>query len=173
MAERLRQGLQRHEISRIISSPQRRALQTAAPLALHRGIHVEVDERLAEYDHGLNEYVPVEELAIEDPHRLARLRNGELPDGVDVDVFKARVREAADQISSEASPNDTVAVFSHGGVISVLLHQALETPKVFPFTINYVSVSHLRLSASGKAYVLGINNIEHVWDLLPNSTDTR
>lgn len=61
-------------------------------------------------------------------------------------------------------------MFGHGGVINVLLQRALNTPRLFPFAIDYVSVSHLRYSAETESTVLGVNNIEHVWDLLPRLT---
>lgn len=166
MAERLPDALGRHHLTRIVSSPQLRARQTAQPLADALNLAIEVDERLAEYDYGLAEYVPVEQMRTDDPQRLARLVRGQLPDGVDVDAFKARVAAAAHQLIA-ADRRDRIAVFSHGGVINVLLRNALETPKLFPFAIDYVSVSQLRYSTVGEPSVLGVNNIEHVWDLLP------
>ncbi|WP_308252936.1 histidine phosphatase family protein [Pseudonocardia sp. ICBG601] len=45
---------------RIVSSPMRRALQTAHPLAERTGLPVAVDDRLAEFDRGAHTYVPVE-----------------------------------------------------------------------------------------------------------------
>ncbi|TAM64440.1 histidine phosphatase family protein [Mycobacterium sp.] len=167
MAERLPDALRRHHVSRIVSSPQLRARQTAQPLAGSLDLAVEVDERLAEYDYGLAEYVPVEQMRAEDPLQFARLVSGQLPDGVDADAFKARVTAAADHLISTAGRHARVAVFGHGGVINVLLQRALGTPRLFPCAMDYVSVSHLRYSAGNEPTVLGVNNIEHVWDLLP------
>ncbi len=173
MAERLPDALRRHHVTRIVSSPQRRARQTAQPLADALDLAIEVDERLAEYDYGLAEYVPVEQMRAKDPQRLARLVSGQLPDGVDADAFKARVNAAADQLAATAGRGDRIAVFGHGGVINVLLQRALDTPRLFPFAIDYVSVSQLRYSADNRATVLGVNNIEHVWDLLPRLNRNR
>jgi probable phosphoglycerate mutase len=167
MAERRPEALRRHHLTRIVSSPQLRAQQTAQPLAEALNLRVEIDERLAEYDYGLSEYVPVEQMRAENPQKLARLVAGQLPESVDVDAFKARVTAAADRLTTTAERHDRIAVVSHGGVINVLLKRALDTPGLFPFPIDYVSVSHLRYSAEGKLIVLGVNNIEHVWDLLP------
>jgi broad specificity phosphatase PhoE len=166
MAERLPEALRRHHLTRIVSSPQLRAQQTAQPLAEALNLRIEIDERLAEYDYGLSEYVPVEQMRAENPQKLARLVAGQLPESVDVDAFKARVTAAADRLTT-TERHDRIAVVSHGGVINVLLKRALDTPGLFPFPIDYVSVSHLRYSAEGKLIVLGVNNIEHVWDLLP------
>lgn len=51
----------RFPISRLVSSPQRRAIQTAEPVADALGLPIDVDERLAEYDYGPSHYVPIEE----------------------------------------------------------------------------------------------------------------
>lgn len=167
MAEQLPDALHRHNINRVISSPQRRAVLTARPLADALAVPIEVDERLAEYDYGLSEYVPVEQMLKDDPQQFARLLSGDLPAGVDADQFKARVIEAADQIVATGNHRDRLAVVCHGGVINVLLHRILGTPALFPFPIDYVSITHLRYSADGQPSVLGVNNIEHVWNLLP------
>jgi len=167
MAERLPEALRRHDLTRIVSSPQLRAQQTAEPLAEALNLRIEIDERLAEYDYGLSEYVPVEQMRAENPQKLARLVAGQLPEGVDVDAFKVRVLAAVNQLTASSERRDRVAVVSHGGVINVVLQRALGTPRLFPFPIDYVSVSHLRYSGEGKLTVLGVNNIEHVWDLLP------
>ena len=47
-AQRLPEALARHPVSRLVSSPQRRAIQTAQPVAEALGLTVEIDERLAE-----------------------------------------------------------------------------------------------------------------------------
>jgi probable phosphoglycerate mutase len=171
MADRIAKALDRFQISRIVSSPQRRAQQSAQPVATALGLPVETDERLAEYDYGLTEYVPVEELRATNPEKLARLVRGELPDGVDVDAFKARVTAATDDLVATAQQSETVAAFSHGGAINVVLQRALRTPALFPFRLDYVSITHLKYSRSGETIVMGVNNIEHVWDLLPRLSD--
>jgi probable phosphoglycerate mutase len=173
MATRLPTALRRYGVTRILSSPQRRAHQTAEALAAECGLGIEIDQRLAEYDFGLSEYVPVEMMRAEDPGKLARLVAGELPEGVDADAFARRVHAAADDIIATSQSADTVAVFSHGGAINVLLQRALGTPRIFPFPLDYVSVTHLRQRSDGSAIVHGVNNIEHVWDLLPRLSKRR
>ena len=49
-AKRLPDALARFPISRLVSSPQRRAIQTAQPVADALGLPVDIDDRLAEYD---------------------------------------------------------------------------------------------------------------------------
>ena len=167
--ERLPEAVARFPISRVVSSPQRRAIQTAEPVAAARRLTVEVDDRFAEYDRDLPVYIPVEQIKAERPEEWARLAQGHLPSAVDEDAFRARVRAAVDDLVTAAEPEDTVAVFSHGGVINVLLHEILGTARLLSFPVDYASVTRLLFSRSGEATVAGVNAVEHVWDLLPRN----
>jgi broad specificity phosphatase PhoE len=168
-AARLPEALARFPISRLVSSPQRRAIQTAEPVAAVRGLSVEIDDRFAEYDRDLPMYIPVEQIRRDHPEEWARLAQGHLPSAVDEDAFRARVRAAVDDVVAAAGPDDTVAAFSHGGVINVLLHELLGTARLLSFPIDYASVTSLRFSRTGTATVATVNSVEHVWDLLPRN----
>ncbi|OBG77121.1 phosphoglycerate kinase [Mycobacterium sp. E2462] len=167
--ERLPDALARFPISRVVSSPQRRAIQTAEPVAAARELTVEIDDRFAEYDRDLKLYIPVEQIRAEMPEEWARLAQGHLPSAVDEDAFRDRVRAAVGDLVSAADPEDTVAVFSHGGVINVLLHEILGTARLLSFPVDYASVTRLLYSRSGQATVAAVNTTEHVWDLLPRN----
>ncbi|HWY01543.1 MAG TPA: histidine phosphatase family protein [Mycobacterium sp.] len=166
---RLPEALARFPISRVLSSPQRRAIQTAEPVAAARELSVEVDERFAEYDRDLPVYIPIEQIRAENPQEWARLAQGHLPSAVDEDAFRARVLAAVDDLVAAADPEDTVAVFSHGGVINLLLHEILGTARLLSFPVDYASVTRLLYSRSGQATVATVNAVEHVWDLLPRN----
>lgn len=166
---RLPEALARFPISRVLSSPQRRAIQTAEPVAAARELPVEVDERFAEYDRDLPVYIPIEHIREENPQEWARLAQGHLPGAVDEDAFRARVLAAVDDLVAAADPEDTVAVFSHGGVINLLLHEILGTARLLSFPVDYASVTRLLYSRSGQATVATVNAVEHVWDLLPRN----
>jgi broad specificity phosphatase PhoE len=166
---RLPAALARFPISRVLSSPQRRAVQTAEPVAAARELSVEVDERFAEYDRDLPVYIPVEQIREENPQEWARLAEGHLPSAVDEDAFRARVLAAVDDLVTAADPEDTVAVFSHGGVINLLLHEILGTARLLSFPVDYASVTRLLYSRTGQATVATVNGVEHVWDLLPRN----
>jgi probable phosphoglycerate mutase len=168
-ARRLPKALDRHPITRVLSSPQRRAIQTAAPVAEALGLHVEIDDRLAEYDKDLAHYVPIEQIRIEFPQEWQRLAAGHLPSGVDEDAFIKRVFAAVDDVVARGDHDDTVAIFGHGGVINVILHRILETERLLLFPIDYASVTRLRYSRKGDFTVAEVNGTEHVWDLLPRN----
>jgi len=166
---RLPGALARFPISRVVSSPQRRAIQTAEPVAAARELAVEIDDRFAEYDRDLPLYIPIEQIRDENPQEWARMAQGHLPSAVDENAFRARVAAAVDDLVAAADPEDTVAVFSHGGVINVLLHEILGTARMLSFPIGYASLTRLLFSRSGQATVATVNSTEHVWDLLPRN----
>lgn len=168
-AARLPAALARFPITRVVSSPQRRAIQTAEPVAAACELPVDIDDRFAEYDRNLPLYIPVEQIRAEHPEEWARLAQGHLPSAVDEDAFRARVRGALNDLVAAADPEDTVAVFSHGGVINVLLHEILGTTRLLSFPIDYASLTRLLYSRSGQATVATVNAVEHVWDLLPRN----
>ncbi|MGY2060682.1 histidine phosphatase family protein, partial [Nocardia gipuzkoensis] len=134
----------RHRITRVLSSPQRRARETAAPTADKLGLPIDVSDGLAEYDRDLPAYVPIEaargwaggsvptDAAAPAPEVLEqfreayrRIKAGHLPEQIDGPAFVARVRTAIEQIVTGTDHADTVVVFAHGGVINVLLQDVL------------------------------------------------
>jgi broad specificity phosphatase PhoE len=168
-AKRLPDALARFPITRLVSSPQRRAVQTAEPVAAALGLTIDIDERLAEYDRDLAHYIPIEQIAAEYPEELARLASGHLPSTVDEDAFLARISEGIRDIADAGDHEDTVAVFSHGGVINGLVHAILRTEKVLCVNVDYAGVTRLLSSRNGDLYVASVNGTEHVWDLLPRN----
>ena len=168
-AERLPEALARFPITRLVSSPQRRAIQTGEPVAKALDLVIDIDDRLAEYDRGLSHYVPIEQVRKEKPEEWARMAEGRLPSSVDEGEFRARIAAALADIVGAADHDETVAVFSHGGVINVILHELLGTKRLLSFPIDYVSITRLLYARSGFGTVAAVNTTEHVWDLLPRN----
>lgn len=98
------------------------------------------------------------------------MAGGHLPSGVDEDAFSARIGAAIEDLVAASDHDETVAVFSHGGVINVLLHQILGTERLLSFHVDYASVTRVLSSRSGKLAVASVNGTEHVWDLLPRNS---
>lgn len=165
-AKRLPDALKRFPITRLVSSPQRRALQTGLPVADALGLPIEVDERLAEYDYGQSHYTPIEEASEED---LKRLMSGQLPGDVDQDAFIARVRAGIDDVVAAAGHDETVAVFSHGGVVNAIVHTVMKTERLLCVQVDYAGVTRLLSSRTAGLNVASVNGTEHVWDLLPRN----
>lgn len=165
-AERLPGALAPYPVARIVSSPQLRAQQTAAPLAQDRGLTVDIDKDLAEYDAELAHYIPIHEAKDAAPEAYARILAGYLPEFVDADAFRARVLGALDRIVEASDHEDTVAVVAHGGVINVYLQHLLGLERPLTFPIEYASVSRVLFSRTGKARPASVNETGHVRDLL-------
>jgi broad specificity phosphatase PhoE len=168
-AKRLPDALARFPITRLVSSPQVRSIQTAQPVADALGLTVEIDERLAEYDRDMEHYIPIEQIAAEFPEELARLAQGHLPSSVDEPAFLDRINAGISELVAKGEHEDTIAVFTHGGVINGLLHIVLRTEKILCFNVDYAGVSRLLSSREGNLYVAAVNGTEHVWDLLPRN----
>lgn len=169
-AGRLPDALKRFPITRLVSSPQKRAVQTGQPVADALGLPIEVDDRLAEYDRDMEHYIPIEQIAAERPEEMARLLTGHLPSTVDEGAFLSRITAAVDDLVSQGDKDDTIAVFSHGGVINGLLHQILPTDRLLSFQVDYAGITRLLSSSrTGRLSVAGVNGVEHVWDLLPRN----
>lgn len=168
-AKRLPDALARFPIARVISSPQRRSIQTAQPVADALGLTIDIENRLAEYDRDMAHYIPVEQIAAEYPEELARLASGHLPSSVDEDAFLGRINAAMADLVATGDHEDTIAVFSHGGVINGLLHSILRTEKILCVNVDYAGITRLLSSREGNLYVASVNGTEHVWDLLPRN----
>ena len=61
-ADRLGDWLGAEGVDHVVSSPLRRATETAAPLAARLGLDVVIDDQLFEYDANADSYIPIEEL---------------------------------------------------------------------------------------------------------------
>lgn len=168
-ADRVPAALAPHDIVRVVSSPQRRARDTALPTATARDLPVEVIDDLAEYDRDLPAYIPIEDAKTEFAEAYARIKAGHLPDQIDGPAFTARVLAAVDNLVSTAAPEDTVVAFAHGGVINALLADILTLPRPLTFPIDYCSITRILYSRTGTRTAATINENGHVWNLLPRA----
>lgn len=168
-ADRVPAALAAHEIARIVSSPQRRARDTAAPTATARELPVEIIDDLAEYDRDLPAYIPIEDAKTDFADAYARIKAGLLPEQIDGPAFTARVLTAIDGLVAAAAPTDTVIAFAHGGVVNVLLADILGLDRPLTFPIDYCSVTRILYSRTGSRTAATINENGHVWDLLPRN----
>ncbi|MGC4988432.1 histidine phosphatase family protein [Nocardia salmonicida] len=168
-ADRVPAALAPHDIVRVVSSPQRRARDTALPTATARDLPVEVIDDLAEYDRDLPAYIPIEDAKTEFAEAYARIKAGHLPDQIDGPAFTARVLAAVDNLVSTTAPEDTVVAFAHGGVINALLADILALPRPLTFPIDYCSITRILYSRTGTRTAATINENGHVWNLLPRA----
>ncbi|MET7769237.1 histidine phosphatase family protein [Nocardia sp. NPDC005366] len=172
-ARRVPAALSRHRITRVLSSPQRRARETAEPTAAKLGMNVEIIDDLAEYDRDLPAYIPIEDAKLEFQAVYERIKAGFLPEQIDGPAFVTRVRDAVTEIAASTDPADTVVAFAHGGVINVMLQDVLGLARPLTFPIDYGSVTRILFSRTGRRTAATVNENGHVWDLLPRNIDGR
>ena len=102
-AARLADWLAGERVEVVVSSPQRRAIETAEPVARAHGLTVEVVDGLVEMDVQLDHYIPVEELKATNDDRWHAMVQGRFHDygGEDPVLFRNRVAAAVDEIQSD------------------------------------------------------------------------
>lgn len=118
----------RYNISRIYTSPLLRARETALEIARHVDCPLDEADELMEFNNGqlagcpyakVQERFPV--IAGVAPHEAVYGQESKLE-------FRFRAEKAISRIISENHMNDTVAVISHGGMITQLFKSFLRIP---------------------------------------------
>jgi probable phosphoglycerate mutase len=161
-AERLAAWLAAEQLDAVVSSPMRRARETALPLALAHRLEVVVDTDLAEFDREASDYVPYEEMkAARDPRYVAMAADRLADLEVDPDAFQAGIVMAMDRII-EANPSRTVAVVCHGGVINAYTAHVVGTERLLWFETAYTSMSRVAASRAGHRSVVTLNETPHL-----------
>ena len=144
-------------IDAIYTSPLRRALETAAPLAIALGVDPVPEPALAEYDADAMAYIPIEELkAAGDP------RWNELPE--QPEHFRRVVVDAIEAIVT-AHPGHRVAVVCHGGVINAYAAHVLGIDDALFFLPTYTSISRVFAASTGERSIASLNEAAHLRDL--------
>lgn len=159
-AERLAGWLSAERIDAVVSSPARRARETAAPLADALGLPVGPADELRAFDTGASEYVPVEELSADDPRWQALVR-GEFYDCADPEEFCGRVIDGAERLVA-AHPGSRVAVFSHAGTINVYTGHVLGRARNMWFAPGYASITRIAAGRDGRRSLISLNEAGHL-----------
>jgi probable phosphoglycerate mutase len=137
-AERIAERLAHEPISAIYVSSLKRTQQSAAPLAERLGLEPIVEPELREAHMGEWEgYIWRQRIEERDPLALRMIdeqRWDILPGAEDVDEFATRVRTALARIA-DRHRGETVAIFTHGGVIGQTIGDAVGS-EPFPFNAS-------------------------------------
>ncbi|CAA0131701.1 Bifunctional protein [Mycolicibacterium vanbaalenii] len=153
-------------IAAVVSSPLRRAHDTASAAAGQLGLDVVVDDDLIETDFGAWEGLTFGEAAERDPelHR-SWLRDTSVPPpgGESFDAVAARVRSAQQRIIAEHS-GQTVLVVSHVTPIKTLLRVALDAgPAIlYRLHLDLASLSIAEFYPDGAASVRLVNQTAYL-----------
>ena len=114
--------LAKRGVDAVFASPALRAFETARALAAEP----QLDARLAEFEFGPS-WLPLTEAVATDAH-LALWRAGDRAiGGESLEEFQARVGAVLDELAS-GQHGDTIALFTHAGVIDAALRWAYRLP---------------------------------------------
>lgn len=156
----------------VASSTMRRALETARPAADALGLAVTADPRITELDEGSTSYgnggfteFPTRREA------WAAINAGRWSGHVfDPAAFTARVIEGVEAlidlhtggVGSGGAPDDSLAVFCHGGVISAFVGHVARTARPLFMSPDHASVSRVLVEPDGYREVLSVNERAHL-----------
>jgi broad specificity phosphatase PhoE len=164
-AQRLADWLAHEHVDVVLSSPQLRAQETAAPVAAAHGLTISIMDGLVEYDVQSDSYIPMEELRANNDARLLDMAEGrwEAFGGETADEFRNRVSKTIDDIVG-AYPGKRVVAVCHGGVVNVALGIVLGLPADRPFFFDphYTSLSRMVASRTGVRSIASLNEQSHL-----------
>ena len=152
----------------VVSSPLRRARETAALVAEALGLEVEVEEGLRETDFGDWEGYTFGEVRQTWPAEMdAWLASTSVapPSGESFDATAVRVRQARDRVLARHG-GTTVVLVSHVTPIKTLLRFALDAPPsaLYRMHLDLACLSEVRWYADGPAVVRSLNDTHHLDD---------
>lgn len=113
------------KIDRLLSSPSSRALDVARKISEKIEIDIETDERLYEFDQGIFDGMPIEQIRNEYPDFIQKWRNEDpsnlrMPRGETFSEVQQRMVEVCEEIASQNNGLN-IAVISHNLAIKSAL----------------------------------------------------
>ena len=164
-AERVAQWLALSRIDAVVTSPLRRARETAEPIEASLGLTAAVIDDLCEWelDDPNHIYDAVEDMAPDDP-RLIAIAEGRYDDFVpelDTVGFQRRAVAAIDEIFASHQHSERVLVSTHGGFISAYLAHVIGARQVMWFNPDYTGISRVLRLPSGRVVVRSVNETGH------------
>jgi len=150
-------------IDAVYTSPLRRAIQTAQPVATRLLLPITIAEGIAEYDRHSSEYVPIEELKATNDPRWQQMLANEWGDRDETRLeFADRVFGTVEGVVA-AHPGQKIAVVCHGGVINAYLARVLGAPDSAGFFYpNYTSIHRVAAARTGERQIITINETAHL-----------
>jgi len=154
------------DIAAVVSSPLRRAMQTASIVADSLGVNVVVDEGLVETDFGAWEGLTFAEVRARFPAEMqAWLDNPAVgpPGGESFTATFARVGAARERLLA-SYPGLRVVVASHVTPIKAIVREALGAPAqaLYRMHLDPASLTTVEWYADGPAVLTGLNDVSHL-----------
>jgi len=147
--------------ARVLSSPLRRAMATAAPIAARFGLTVEIDERLVELDYGEWDQRAIGEVTPEEWRRWRGDASFAPPRGESLEVVAARTASfCSEMIAAEGG----VVAVSHVSPIKAGVAWALDAGSALTWhlRLDLASVTRLALGPDGRGCLVAFNETGHL-----------
>ncbi len=150
----------------VVSSPVRRARETALLVAAALGVEVAFDDDFRETDFGDWEGYTFSEVRAKWPREMTEWLGSTSvapPFGESFDATAARVRAARDRVLSSYG-GKTVIVVSHVTPIKTLLRMALDAPPaaLYRIHLDLASLNEVQWHADGASVVRSMNDVAHL-----------
>ena len=159
-AEAVAHWLAREPIDRVVSSPSRRARETAGPTLTRTGLELEVDDRLCEIDPEASHYLSIEEERARD-HGKFRERIAAYQADPRIIALSSRVEEGLSEWAARM-PGGRVAIFCHGGVVNVWTRSVLGMTPGFLFEAQNASSHRYLVSRQGNRGIRSLNETAYL-----------
>jgi alpha-ribazole phosphatase len=135
-------------VAAVVSSPLRRARDTAGAIAAPHGLQVQVLDALSELDFGELEGMTYDEIAASRPRLYAEWMSAPttvaFPGGESYAELQARATEAVSGLRAAFTGRTVVAV-THGGVVRAVLAEVLALPadRIFRLAVDTATISRV------------------------------
>ena len=152
--------LSRAGVDAVYTSPLRRAVETAAPLATALALDAVTCEGVVEYHLDAVDYTALEHFRTEN-HAGARAALSSLGNQADFELFRMRVVDAIESIVVDHG-DQRVAVFCHASVINAWACSVLGLPPRPFIDVAHGSVSRFLCASGGANFVSSLNETQHL-----------
>ena len=148
----------------LLSSPLKRAKETAAFISNETGKPIVLADALMEWDNGLLAGLPREEAAIKYPLP----KGGRKPHHTNANTesminFRARAETFLSEMKEEYPQDAKICIISHGGMINMLYRSLLNLPMHTEQSISCGDTSiHKFILNNDKCHIEYINRLEHL-----------
>lgn len=161
--------LESSEWAALYTSPQRRAVETAAVVADRLGLRPVTRPGLAEFDEG-RPYLHLEDLLAGGNDIMAAFRREDFSAyGTDAATIRRKAVDAIEAIIA-AHPGQQVVVVTHGTVINAFTGAFLGSPRLVFHHPTYTGVTRVLAGRTGKREIACLNDSTHL--RLPWRTST-
>jgi len=163
----------------VYSSPLRRTIETATPLAQKQGLEITQLEDIREIFLGPDHVMLTQDMTAEETAQALRSRNEKIvmlaassgswdavPAAEPSALFRQRIVRGVDGIAYR-HPGERVAVFSHGGAINIYIAEVLGISRDFFFPCANTSITIVRIDGQNqphKRVLITLNEVSHLRD---------